>query len=193
MNLNPLDPLWEDYKTARDSLKVFKRAVKTDQTAYRKRLLQRTFLVEEVPTFLTDDYPSDQVKIVEDAVEKAVTQAENLFVVGLWAVFERFLRTYLQHKGLVLETVKPNDLGKAIYDHFKDEVEYWKPDEILDFLKFNVLKDNEELAGDAKHIYRYRSAIVHGKQFDEKIYPDVVHTKLSKIVSLLQQVEEPGK
>jgi len=67
---------------------------------------------------------------------------------------------------LVRENYKitPLDLGDGIYAHFFKEVEYWKPDNILDFLKLNVLKGNEHLAGSGKDIYRYRSDIVHGKE-----------------------------
>lgn len=191
MNFNPLNPLWEEYKTTADGLMVFRRAVKTHQAIYRLRLLQRTFLAEEVPTFLTADYPNDQsIHVVEKDVVSAQSRIEKLFVVGLWAEFERFLRTYLQNKGAVLKAVKPTGLGEAIYTHFSEEVEYWKPDEILDFLKWNVLTNNEHLAGEAKDIYRYRSAIVHGKPPDKKIYPNYAHAKLSGIISILLQKEK---
>lgn len=191
MNFNPLDPLWEEYKTTADSLMVFRRAVKTHQAVYRLRLLQRTFLAAEIPSVLTDDYPNDQsIGLVEKDVVSAQNRIEALFVVSLWAEFERFLRTYLQNKGTVLKTVRPTGLGEAIYTHFSEEVEYWKPEEILDFLKWNMLTGNESLAGEAKDIYRYRSAIVHGKLPDKKIYPNYAHAKLSGIISILLQKEE---
>jgi hypothetical protein len=194
MNFNPLDPLWEEYKTTTDSLMVFRRAVKTHQAIYRLRLLQRTFLAEEIPTVLTDDSPNDQfIELVERDVINAQSRIEKLFVVSLWAEFERFLRTYLQNKGTILKTVKPTGLGEAMYTHFSEEEEYWKPDEILDFLKWNVLTCNEHLAGEAKDIYRYRSAIVHGRPLDKKIYPNYAHAKLSGIIAILLQKEEEDK
>lgn len=186
MNFNPLDPLWEEYKTTADALMVLKRAVKTHQASHRLRLLQRTFLAEQTVTLLTAEYPDDpSIEAVEKDVVKAQSRIEGLFVISLWAEFERFLRTYLQNKGTVLKTVKPHGLGEAIYQHFSEEVEYWKPDEILEFLKWNVLTGNEHLAGEAKDIYRYRSAIVHGRLPDKKIYPNYAHAKLSELISLL--------
>lgn len=189
MNLKPLDPVWEDYKITADSLVVIKRAVKTAQSAHRLRLLQRTFLAAEQPDLLTEVFKDEQLaelaKKVDKAVISATAQMEDLFVVKLWATFERFFRTYLQNKGTVLRTIIPSDLGEAIYDHFRGEVEYWKPDEILDFLKLTVLRGNEHLAGDAKNIYRYRSEIVHDKPSAEKIYPNFAHARLADIISIL--------
>lgn len=117
--------------------------------------------------------------------ESAETDVQSLFVVKLWGAFERFLRAYLQTKCAILKNITPTDLGDGIYDHFFKEVNYWKPDEILDFLKLNVLKNNEQLAGSAKDIYRYRSDIVHDNQVTQKIYPDFAHTTLDRIVQIL--------
>jgi hypothetical protein len=176
MNLfNPLPPIWENYKMSMDGLKVLKRAVKTKNTSDRQRLLQRTFIQKQTP----------EINNADTIVENAETDIQALFVVKLWAEFERFLRTYLQTKCAILKNITPIDLGDGIYDHFFKEVNYWKPDDILDFLKLNVLKNNEQLAGSAKDIYRYRSDIVHGNQVTQKIYPDFAHTTLDRIVQIL--------
>ncbi len=176
MNLsNPLPPIWENYKMTVDGLKVIKRAVKKKNDLDRRRLLQRTFISKEAP----------DVDNVDTVAESAETDVQALFVVKLWAAFERFLRIYLQNKCAILKNMTPTDLGEGIYDHFFKEVEYWKPDEILDFLKLNVLKSNKQLAGSAKDIYRYRSDIVHGNQQGKKIYPDFAHTTLDRIIQIL--------
>jgi hypothetical protein len=176
MNLsNPLPPVWEKYQMAVDGLKVIKRAVKTQNEKDRRRLLQRTFIIKQTP----------DVDNVDTVAESAEAEVQALFVVKLWAVFERFLRAYLQQKCVILKNITPTDLGDGIYDHFFKEVDYWKPDEILDFLKLNVLKNNEQLAGSAKDIYRYRSDIVHENQPTKTIYPDFAHTTLDRIVKIL--------
>ena len=127
----------------------------------------------------------------------AETKVDELFVVDLWAIFERLLRQYLQQKGHLLKKITPADLAQAVYAHFFEQVEYWKPDEILDFLKLNLLKDKLQLAGDAKAVYRYRSWIVHGKKDDAEdkvtpIPPKTTYATLGKISQiLLANLDEP--
>jgi hypothetical protein len=180
MNSNPLPPIWETYKLTKDSLRVVKRAVKTRNSTDRQRLLQRTLVLNQQPEIFN----------VDSLANLAEMEIEELFVVSLWAAFERFLRDYLQHKGTLLRGITPANLGQAVYDHFFEEVEYWKPDEILDFLKDNLLQHNPQLAGDAKAIYHYRSWIVHGKseQTSHKINPfltEQAYTQLNDIIKIL--------
>jgi len=105
MNSNPLSPIWEAYKFTKDSLTIIKRAVKTKNPLERQRLLQRTVVFEQRPeVFNVDDF----TKIVK-------VEVKELFVVSLWAAFERFLRNYLQHKGVLLTGMTPIDLGEAVY------------------------------------------------------------------------------
>ncbi|MEK8016134.1 MAG: antitoxin family protein [Candidatus Parabeggiatoa sp.] len=180
MNSNPLPAIWETYKLTKDSLRVVKRAVKTRNPADRLRLLQRTIVLNQQPEIFN----------VDNLANIAELEIEELFVVSLWAAFERFIRDYLQHKGILLMGITPTNLGQAIYDHFFEEVEYWKPDEILDFLKRNLLQHNPQLAGDAKAIYHYRSWIVHGKseRTRHKINPlstEQAYTQLNDIIQVL--------
>jgi hypothetical protein len=180
MKSNPLSPIWESYQFTKDSLTIIKRAVKTKNPIERQRLLQRTHVFEQRPeVFDVDDF----VKIVK-------VEVKELFVVSLWATFERFLRNYLQQKGVLLTGITPIDLGEAVYNHFLAEVEYWKPDEILDFLKPNLLQHNPQLAGAAKAIYHYRSWIVHGKNEDSRqkvssFSPEKAYATLSDIIQIL--------
>ncbi len=187
MNSNPLSPIWEEYQITKDGLKVVKRAVKTRNSTDRQRLLQRSLIFEQQPNITN----------VDQIANAAEVEIEELFVVSLWAAFERFIRKYLQNKGILLKSITPTDLGEAVYNHFFEEVEYWKPDEIMDFIKQNLLKHNPHLAGDAKAIYRYRSWIVHGKseQAREKvssISTEKAYTTLNNIIQvLLANLSEP--
>jgi hypothetical protein len=179
MNFNPLASPWELYKITKDGLKAIKRAVKTKNPIERQRLLQRSLIIAQDPN-ITD---------VDELAKAAEQEIDELFVVGLWAAFERFLRSYLQTKGQLLMGITPTDLGEAIYSHFVEEVEYWKPDEILDFLKLNLLKQDATLAGDAKAIYHYRSWIVHGKSGHKDNVnpstPEKAYDTLNEIIQLL--------
>ncbi|RKZ51814.1 MAG: hypothetical protein DRR16_07295 [Candidatus Parabeggiatoa sp. nov. 3] len=102
MTSNPLFPIWEAYIFTKDSLTIIKRAVKTRNPIERQRLLQRTMVFEQRPeVFNVDDF----AKIVK-------VEIKELFVVSLWATFERFIRNYLQHKGVLLTGITPIDLGE---------------------------------------------------------------------------------
>ncbi|RKZ51815.1 MAG: hypothetical protein DRR16_07300 [Candidatus Parabeggiatoa sp. nov. 3] len=70
------------------------------------------------------------------------------------------------------------------------EVEYWKPDEILDFIKPNLLRHNPQLAGEAKALYHYRSWIVHGKKENNRqkvspFSPEKAYATLNDIIDVL--------
>jgi hypothetical protein len=180
MNSNPLPAIWETYKLTKDSLRVVKRAIKTRNPADRERLLQRTLVLNQQPEIFN----------VDNLANIAFVAIDELFVVSLWAAFERFIRDYLQQKGILLMGITPANLGQAIYEHFFEDVEYWKPDEILDFLKHNLLQHNPRLAGDAKAIYHYRSWIVHGKSEQTRhkintLSTEHAYTQLNDIIQVL--------
>ncbi len=175
--LNPLLPLKQLYETAQDSFTITKRAIKTTEPKARQRLLQRTDL--ETPT------SSDAERVITDS-EIAVN---SLFVLALWAAFERFLRDYLQSKGQVLQQhLTPADLAEEMYSHFQTEVEFWRPEEILEFLKRSLLKNQPHLAGEAKQIYHYRNWVAHGKHTQQSLSPltpRAVYLTLTRIVEIL--------
>ncbi|MDM8563129.1 hypothetical protein QUF54_07230 [Candidatus Marithioploca araucensis] len=97
MNSNPLFPIWEAYQFTKDSLTIIKRAVKTKNPLER----QRTIVFEQRP----------EVFNVDDFTQIVKVEIKELFVVSLWAAFERFLRNYLQDKGVLLTGITPIDLG----------------------------------------------------------------------------------
>ncbi len=151
MNSNPLPPLLEIYETAQHSFKIAERATKTQEPKARQRLLQRTHL--ETPP-------------VEEAIqmiEKSANETDALFVLAMWATFERFLRQELQTRGRCLCLNQPPVLGQALYEHFEKEVEFWKPGEILDVLKDSLFNQQTMLIGHAKQILAYRDWVAHGK------------------------------
>ncbi len=52
MNSNPLPPIWQAYKTAQDSFRIAKRAIKTEYPPARQRLLQRTEVTKNLMLYL---------------------------------------------------------------------------------------------------------------------------------------------
>jgi len=151
MNSNPLPPIWQAYKTAQDSFRIAKRAIKTEYPPARQRLLQRT------------EMETQSITEAECLLEKSNKESDALFVLTLWATFERFIRDDLQKRGQILCQTNPPDLGISIYEHFEKEVEFWKPVEILDFLKKRLFKTQPDLIGHAKQVLAYRDWVAHGK------------------------------
>jgi hypothetical protein len=175
--LNPLLPLKQAYKTAHDSFTIAKRAIKTSEPQARQRLLQRT------------DLETTTISEAERVIVESYNEVNTLFVLALWATFERFLRDYLQYKGQALQQhLTPADFAQELYFHFHKEVEFWRPEEILEVLKLTLLKSQAHLAGEAKNIYNYRNWVAHGRNPHKTvsaIAPKVAYTTLANIVEIL--------
>jgi hypothetical protein len=111
LTVNPLPPLKQAYDIAQDSFRIAKRALHTQHPQIRLRLLQRTLLDTQV------------TRDAERLINQNIIEAEGIFIVMLWATFERFLRDYLQQKGTILQQLTPPDLAQVMYRHFYQEVE----------------------------------------------------------------------
>jgi len=57
----------------------------------------------------------------------------------------------------------PPDLGEFYYRHVYQEIDYWKPEDILDLLKHSLFKGDEQQIGRAKEVLKYRDWVAHGK------------------------------
>ncbi len=192
---NPLPPLWETFQTLQDALRMANKAVSTvrlrvaekpdcqhELFKYQQHLLNHNRALQ-IPE------QSNAAKLIEDAQK----ENQDLFILGLWAAFERFLRSYLQHKGEALQqTVTPTTLANSLYQHFAKEVEYWRPAEMLDFLKDSLfaMAEGRKLIGVAKQVLEYRDWVAHGKNPGKlpaapAIKPKDVYACLNEIVTTL--------
>ena len=93
--------------------------------------------------------PTDAKRTIENSLK----EVEDLFVLSVWSKFERFVRDYLQQKGATLKTTNPAALANPLYEYFYNEVEYWKPNQILNLLKISSLTTNPHLIGQAKQVF----------------------------------------
>jgi len=179
MNLsNPLPPIRLAYETAQESFRVAQRAIKTQQPTVRQRLLQRTQLETQT------------LNEAEHLITQNIQEAKGLYVFTLWAAFERFLRDYLQYKykEAILQQMTPPDFANVMYNHINKEVEYWRPEDLLDALHESLLKNDPQLAGNAKAIYNYRNWIAHGKNAKKNVSPVLpksAYLTLDSIVNIL--------
>jgi hypothetical protein len=110
MNSNPLPQMLLVYKVTRDSFRIAERAIQTKDAKARQRLLQRTVVENQN---ITD---------AKSMIQKSIKESDTLFVLNMWATFERFLRDDLQMRGRLLLGNQPPALGHSIYKHFEKEV-----------------------------------------------------------------------
>ncbi|HAI68481.1 MAG TPA: hypothetical protein DCM38_03475 [Gammaproteobacteria bacterium] len=188
---NPLPSLWVSFQISENAFKVAKKVIRQTQAQnvecqlallkYQRHLLNHT-------QFPTQDN-------IEGLIQQSEKDNKDLFILGFWATFERFVRDYLQEKGTALQkSMQPPTLADSFYQHLYKEVEYWKPAEILDFLKESLFTTvgGKNLIGIAKQILEYRDWVAHGKnprKLPSATYlkPKIVYETLDEIVNTLLQ------
>jgi len=168
MNSNPLIPVWDAYNASKDAFRITKKAVKhSDKVILLKKTKFRLQSITDVETSITQS-----AKITED-----------LFVLSLWSTHERFVRIYLQQKGATLQAIQPTVLAPPMYTYFCDEVEFWKPNQILDLLKKTLFMTDSHLIGQAKQILAYRDWIAHGKNPDKRLSSNITAPFAYKVLN----------
>jgi hypothetical protein len=149
MNLsNPLPTVRETYEASRDALIITKKVITHND---KETLLFHT------------TFGSKNTTDAKKTIENSLKEQEDLFVLSLWSKFERFIRDYLQQKGATLQTTQPTALAYPMYQYFCDEVEFWKPHQMLDLLKKTLFTTHPHLIGQAKQVLEYRDWVAHGK------------------------------
>ncbi|RKZ35485.1 MAG: hypothetical protein DRQ49_19375 [Gammaproteobacteria bacterium] len=171
MNFNPLSPVWQSYQASKNAFEIAKVANKHPD---RENLFIKTEILYS---------QANAIQIIK----QSKSDADELFVLNLWATFERFIRTYLQEKGQKLQEILPSSLASSIYPYFEKEVEFWKAEDILDLLK-STLAPRTSLIGQAKQILQYRNWIAHGKNTNKippQVTPVYAFDILNEIVDLI--------
>lgn len=141
--------------------------------------------VAKLPNLVADPNPREHLN-------QSLREIEDLFVVNLWASFERTLRDYFQAKGELLKTVMPVELGAELYAHFESQVERWKPEDMLKIIKKSLFAGsttNQQLVGHADQIYEYRNWIAHGRNPNKPpsatVTPNAAYNTLNTLLGLL--------
>src|SRR5215475_701533 len=105
----PLDPVWDWYEMARDSLRIALRVVekKIAGAITKKHALHGLA-------------PSDAAS----GIKKAQQELDNMAVVAMVAVFERALREYLANR--VLASLGAADsFDQGVRDQVGEDIEFW--------------------------------------------------------------------
>ncbi len=167
---NPLDSVWRMFETTKGCFKVTKRAHAKKDIA----LLSKTNLVLE-------NYQLD-TQLIKNSEE----ELHNLLILTMWARFERCLIEYIQEKGAVLGSTKPQSFAPNLQDKFDLSAESWKARDILELFKDIV---DEDLRGYALNIKKRRDYIAHRnpRHADApKTDPTTTYKVLSKFLRVIR-------
>jgi len=166
MNLsNPLVPVWEAFQAAEDALKISRRVVMFANQATdilnaldgSELETEKAVAIAQYKTgrnFLNRIKMLNQTNTLNSLLTQSVEEINDLFVLSLWATFERFVRDFLQEKGKKNQEILPLALGEVYYQQVYQEIDYWKPESILDLLKRSLFKGDEQQIGLAKEVLK---------------------------------------
>ena len=173
VSANPLETIWRQHRIMKDCLEIAQRALAGTDV----RLLQDT-------RFVGESSPNARKQIDESRID-----VDDFVIVSLWAVFARFILSFLQEKGRKLLDARPASLTTGLYAKYEREVEYWKAKDILDLFKNDI---DGLLLGDAKNVKKHRDYIAHRnprKGSPAKVTPEFAYTILSEIVERIGALE----
>lgn len=165
---NPLDPVLTSLKITRASLNVAGRS-KDDQLWEKAKY--------HIPS--------------KSDFEESRRQIDDLYVIAMWAIFERRVIEALLATIEVRTEIGQEEFRKAIEDYLPGKVEFWRFEEILDlFKKRTGIKG--EIIGTAKPIKMYRDWLVHrnpkkdpATSETQQILPDKAYIDLTAILEAI--------
>lgn len=167
--MNSLDSIWDSYESVIASLKVTRRVL-NKAPVHNALLVGTRFMASS--TSGADSVPDSVLDNVND-----------LFILAIWSVFEREVRTFVEAEGTrpLVESGFP--LHETMAVQLKREIEFWRNDDVLDVLNAQV--NDVDLIGTAKQIRQYRDWVAHrnpkrGKPLN--VTPRIAYETLSAIL-----------
>ena len=140
---NILANIWKSYEITTDCIKIASRSVaKKEYHPLTKATYFATDLADDVANQLIESRQS-----VDDYV-----------ILSLYAAFERMLFNYLKDHVDEVFSHDNSKFSSKFRDRIGKEIEYWKPDDVLDVFKSIVKSD---LIGQAKQVKKYRDWVAH--------------------------------
>lgn len=169
--MESLDRVWKSYQLTVDAMKVTRQVL--DGNPMSGDLLAGT----DFTVTLATDAPH--------VLDAARSDVGDLFILALWSVFERELRDHLQSEAPRPLEASPSPLHQRLSRKLREDIEYWKNDDILDLFKAVVAPD---LVGNGKQIKRYRDWVAHRnpqRPRPANITPNHAYKTLSEIMRSL--------
>jgi hypothetical protein len=135
-----LDEIIDAYHLECDLLKIARRAVDSGQVT----ILSGTgFIARSADAGRAD-------------VRRLRARLDDVTIMALWAVFERYVLTHVISQVRVGSASTPSDA--LLEDHIAEKLEYSRFDELLDLYKARI--DARDV-GDVKNVKKYRDWIAH--------------------------------
>lgn len=142
MSSQRLKDLFNTFQRLRDCLKVTRRAVRQGNLD----LLDSTVFMGQSQTQ------------AGDWIDQATEVANDLAIVALWAWFERYMTEYAQTRASEIASIAQPGFDQQLQGKMAENIESWRPDEVLDVFKSIIHADQ---IGHAKNIKKYRDYIAH--------------------------------
>ncbi len=172
-----IERIYQNYLILKDSIRVTHRSVKKQIGVLHRRTIFET---------QTEDEFGQQMKPVHN-------ELDDLIVLSLFAAFERMLRNEISEKMEILEKIIPRSLGDRLSGLIKDQIEYWKMQDVLEVFSFAVDKDT---IGKLKQILEYRNWVAHGRNLSKlpsaNTDPKTVCDEIRKFFRAVRQATDVG-
>ncbi|MGO8820288.1 MAG: hypothetical protein ACLQO6_03550 [Desulfomonilaceae bacterium] len=179
-NSYTLDSIMELHKLTSDSLTIAIRAAKKPEIFKAKEL------------FADIGFPDVGDEETERQIQSSRKESQDLYVLLLWAVFERFIIDHAQTKLIHFIASCCPEAPKSARTATKNAIEYCNIDTLLDVFKAFV---DPKLIGNAKQIKDYRDWVAHRnprKLPDANTTPKSAHAVLSNIIRAITALESPN-
>ena len=136
---NPLCQVWDNYRVANEGLKRVYRSVGEGEDTRRSPV-------------------NDRLRMTGDSIDTARQELNRLFVVSLWATFERTVIEYIQEAAVVTTPLYQRRFVDALNKKLAYEVERWRIEDLLLLLAAFI---DRNLLGQIRQIKRFRDGMVH--------------------------------
>jgi len=177
---DPLKPILESYEAAIASIDVTKKILALKKVSNLPETIEPV-LVGGLRNLSTDNF--------ENIFAQAPKEVNDLFVVSIWAIFERWLRDYLQAKNYLHEITAINC---SLHQNLAKQIEYLRADELLDLIEQGFYQPKSDFIKNARGIIKYRNWVAHGKKADKvprSVEPNDAYSILNSIIKHIQHVE----
>jgi len=167
--MNSLEGVWSSYRVTRRSIRVVERVIDLGAEELLGGIDFATQTLGDLASGMRD--------------------ADDLYVLALWAVFERNLRDYLETEGPRPLETGDSPLHLRLSAKVRREMAYWRNDDVLDLFKGVV---DPFLIGHAKQIKQYRDWVAHRNPKrlpPASVTPRNAYKTLAEILAAMDGVE----
>jgi hypothetical protein len=140
MSSDSLSQLFATYRRIRDCMKIARRALDNDNLGMLK---DTEFEGQAKPQAAT-------------WIDEAGKTTDELAVLALWSVFERYVIEYTQARTGQIEATGPGDFGERLHQRVRDGIERWGLDDFL-----NLFKTIFDASQGVRDVKKYRDWVAH--------------------------------